>query len=76
MRKKSSIMSDLSLEMLSVDADKDDEEKASDRPSLGASHRSSAENHNTSTRSQAHWRDSGHSTLVADMNASNNDSPH
>ena len=72
MRKKSSILSDVSLEMLSIDADNDDGGKASGGPSHSKDHTSNAKNRSPSIRSEAHWRDSGHSTLVADMNMSNN----
>ncbi|KAG9195880.1 hypothetical protein G6011_01001 [Alternaria panax] len=69
MRKKSSILSATDLEIISIDADEDNEQKASSGPSFSKDDKLSAKKHSTSERSEAHWRDSGHFTLVSSADA-------
>jgi hypothetical protein len=58
------MLSHLSLDLLSIDADKDNGEKESIGPDPGNDH-TSTNRPSPSIRLKAHWRDSSHSTLVA-----------
>lgn len=58
-------MSDLFLDLVSVDADKHEGGKTSDGPDLGKDLTSSTDRQSPSISSESQWRDSGHSTLVA-----------
>jgi hypothetical protein len=60
------------LDLLSIDAKDDGGTKTTNKFEFGLSQTATPSHCGPSSQTESHWRDSGHSTLVSDMNMSNN----
>jgi hypothetical protein len=71
-RKKPTLLTPTDLDLLSIDAKDDGGTKTINKFDFGLSQTATPSHCGPSSQPDSHWKDSGHSTLVSDMNMSNN----